>query len=82
MQIGVNALSHVHRDSSDTSDSVATMHFHADGRVTDEDAPVALADMVGHYKRSKFLAEQEAVAAAQGRPAGHHPQPQRSRRVQ
>jgi dihydroflavonol-4-reductase len=45
--------------------SVATMHFHADGRVTDEDAPVALADMVGHYKRSKFLAEQEAVAAAQ-----------------
>ena len=45
--------------------SVATMHFYADGRVTDEDAPVALADMVGHYKRSKFLAEREAIAAAQ-----------------
>lgn len=29
-----------------------------------EDTPVALADMVGHYKRSKFLAEQEALRAA------------------
>jgi dihydroflavonol-4-reductase len=44
--------------------SVATMHFFADGRVTDEDTPVDLADMVGHYKRSKFLAEREAMAAA------------------
>ncbi len=45
--------------------SVATMHFGADGIPTDEDAPVTLADMVGHYKRSKFLAEQEAIKAAQ-----------------
>ena len=45
--------------------SVATMHFYADGRSIDEDTPVALGDMVGHYKRSKFLAEREAVAAAQ-----------------
>jgi dihydroflavonol-4-reductase len=45
--------------------SVATMHFRTDGRSIDEDTPVALADMVGHYKRSKFLAEREAVAAAQ-----------------
>jgi dihydroflavonol-4-reductase len=44
--------------------SVATMHFHTDGAATDEDAPVSLADMVGHYKRSKFLAEQRAIAAA------------------
>jgi dihydroflavonol-4-reductase len=44
--------------------SVATMHFHTDGTLTDEDTPVSLADMVGHYKRSKFLAEREAVAAA------------------
>src|SRR6202044_2189864 len=34
--------------------SVATMHFFTDGRLTDEDTPVSLADMVGHYKRSKF----------------------------
>jgi dihydroflavonol-4-reductase len=45
--------------------SVATMHFRTDGIVINEDTPVELADMVGHYKRSKFLAEQEAMAAAQ-----------------
>ena len=45
--------------------SVATMHFRTDGIVVNEDTPVTLADMVGHYKRSKFLAEQEAIAAAQ-----------------
>ena len=45
--------------------SVATMHFRTDGIVINEDTPVALADMVGHYKRSKFLAEQEAIRAAQ-----------------
>ncbi len=47
--------------------SVATMHFRTDGIVINEDTPVSLSDMVGHYKRSKFLAEQEALhAAAQG----------------
>jgi dihydroflavonol-4-reductase len=45
--------------------SVATMHFRADGIVINEDTPVALDDMVGHYKRSKFMAEQQAIAAAQ-----------------
>ena len=44
--------------------SVATMHFRTDGIVVNEDTPVSLADMVGHYKRSKFLAEQQAMAAA------------------
>ena len=46
--------------------SVATMHFRTDGIVINEDTPVSLKDMVGHYKRSKFLAEREAIAAAQG----------------
>jgi dihydroflavonol-4-reductase len=45
--------------------SVATMHFRTDGIVINEDTPVTLSDMVGHYKRSKFLAEQQAIAAAQ-----------------
>lgn len=45
--------------------SVATMHFRADGIVVNEDTPVSIEDMVGHYKRSKFLAEQQAIAAAQ-----------------
>jgi dihydroflavonol-4-reductase len=44
--------------------SVATMHFRIDGIVINEDTPVTLGDMVGHYKRSKFLAEQEAIKAA------------------
>jgi dihydroflavonol-4-reductase len=45
--------------------SVATMHFRRDGLVINEDTPVSLKDMVGHYKRSKFMAEQQAIAAAQ-----------------
>jgi dihydroflavonol-4-reductase len=44
--------------------SVATMHFRTDGLVINEDTPVTLADIVGHYKRSKFLAELEAIKAA------------------
>ena len=46
--------------------SVATMHFRTDGIVINEDTPVSLKDMVGHYKRSKFLAEREAISAAHG----------------
>jgi len=45
--------------------SVATMHFRTDGIVINEDTPVSLDDMVGHYKRSKFMAEQEAIKAAE-----------------
>ncbi len=44
--------------------SVATMGFFSDGRTADEDTPVSLAHMIGHYKRSKYLAEEEAIAAA------------------
>jgi dihydroflavonol-4-reductase len=49
--------------------SVATMGFKADGTIVSEETPVALADMIGHYKRSKFLGEQEAIQAAK---AGQH----------
>jgi dihydroflavonol-4-reductase len=44
--------------------SVATMGFFSDGRLADEATPVSLAAMIGHYKRSKYLAEQEAITAA------------------
>jgi dihydroflavonol-4-reductase len=56
--------------------SVATMGFGSNGRgrlterhltdrrLTDEDSPVSLGDMIGHYKRSKFMAEQVAFEAA------------------
>jgi dihydroflavonol-4-reductase len=59
--------------------SVATMGFgwngHAPGhvsgnhfedrRLTDEASPVSITNMIGHYKRSKFMAERVAVEAAQ-----------------
>ena len=45
--------------------SVATMHFFTNGIVSNEDTPVSIKDMVGHYKRSKFMAEREAIAAAE-----------------
>jgi dihydroflavonol-4-reductase len=44
--------------------SVATIGLPADGSPGQEDTPVALAEMIGHYKRSKFLAEQVALDAA------------------
>jgi dihydroflavonol-4-reductase len=44
--------------------SVATIGIPADGSPGREETPVALADMIGHYKRSKFLAEQVARDAA------------------
>jgi dihydroflavonol-4-reductase len=43
--------------------SVATMGFLSDGRIVDEESSVDIADMIGHYKRSKFMAEQAALAA-------------------
>jgi len=43
--------------------SVATMGFHGDA-IVDEQTPVSEAAMIGHYKRSKWLAEQVAMEAA------------------
>lgn len=43
--------------------SVGTIGFTSDGKPADEDSPVSLADMIGHYKRSKFMAEQIALEA-------------------
>ena len=38
--------------------SVATLGLMHDGSAANEATPVSLSDMIGHYKRSKFLAEQ------------------------
>ncbi|HTS35523.1 MAG TPA: hopanoid-associated sugar epimerase [Candidatus Solibacter sp.] len=43
--------------------SVATVGFNGKGYPADEDSPVSLADMIGPYKRSKFMAEQVAMEA-------------------
>ena len=49
--------------------SVGALGLHPDGRPADETAPVALADMIGHYQRSKYLAERKALEhAAEGVP--------------
>lgn len=40
--------------------SVGTLGNPGDGRPGTETTPVSFSDMVGHYKKSKFLAEQEA----------------------
>jgi dihydroflavonol-4-reductase len=49
--------------------SVATMGFKSDGTIVNEETPVSLTDVIGHYKRSKFLGELEAIQAAK---AGQH----------
>jgi dihydroflavonol-4-reductase len=46
--------------------SVATVGFTSNGQPADEDSPVSIADMIGHYKRSKFMAEQLALEAGRG----------------
>ena len=45
--------------------SVATMGFTREGHIAREDSPVSIREMVGHYKRSKFMAEQIALEAGQ-----------------
>src|SRR5713101_6355725 len=44
--------------------SVATMGFTQNGTPADENSPVSLDNMIGPYKRSKFMAEQVTVEAA------------------
>ena len=50
--------------------SVATLGLDPSGAPADEATPVSLADMIGHYKRSKFLAEQAVndLVATRGLP--------------
>ncbi len=45
--------------------SVATLGLTPDGSPADEYTPASLADMIGHYKRSKFLAEVEVKRMAE-----------------
>jgi len=47
--------------------SVATLGFTLNGSPADEDTPVSLKDMIGHYKRSKFMAEAEVKHLADER---------------
>jgi dihydroflavonol-4-reductase len=51
--------------------SVAVLGVRSDGHPADEETPSTVADMVGHYKRSKFLAEEAVrrMCREQGLPA-------------
>lgn len=51
--------------------SVATLGLRAEGAPSDETTPAGLEDMLGHYKRSKFLAEEEVrrLVVEKGLPA-------------
>jgi dihydroflavonol-4-reductase len=49
--------------------SVATLRLVGDGTIADENSIATLADMIGHYKRSKFLAEQVVQQWAGAGPA-------------
>ncbi|MCP4328529.1 MAG: NAD-dependent epimerase/dehydratase family protein [Alphaproteobacteria bacterium] len=51
--------------------SVATLGHTADGSPADEATPVSIDDMIGHYKRSKFVAEAavKSLVEEQGVPA-------------
>jgi dihydroflavonol-4-reductase len=44
--------------------SVAVLGIDKSGRPADENTPVTLQDMIGHYKRSKYLAEEAVTKAA------------------
>ena len=48
--------------------SVATLGVNSDGSPADEETPVSIDDMIGHYKRSKYLAE--AAVGARARELG------------
>lgn len=49
--------------------TVGALGHQPDGQPANENTPVTIADMIGHYKRSKFLAEAEVRAwAARGLP--------------
>jgi dihydroflavonol-4-reductase len=69
---GTRALLHAARQARVRrivyTSSVAVLGIPKDGTPGDEETPVTLADMIGHYKRSKFLAEEivrEFVRAGQ-----------------
>jgi dihydroflavonol-4-reductase len=64
-----NVLSAAHRSGVQRivyTSSVATIGIPADGTPGDEQSANSLDNMIGHYKRSKYLAEEVVREAAQG----------------
>ena len=61
----LNAARHAGVERVVYTSSVATIGLPADGSPGEEETPVALGDMIGHYKRSKYLAEELVRDSAQ-----------------
>lgn len=61
----LDAARHARVERMVYTSSVATIGLTADGSPGNEETPVALADMIGHYKRSKYLAEELVRHSAQ-----------------
>jgi dihydroflavonol-4-reductase len=61
----LDAARHARVERMVYTSSVATIGLPADGSPGNEETPVALADMIGHYKRSKYLAEELVRDSAQ-----------------
>jgi dihydroflavonol-4-reductase len=54
----------VGRESPALTGKALTVRASTDRALANEDSPVSIGDMIGHYKRSKFMAEQVAFEAA------------------
>lgn len=70
-RINVDGTDHLLRACRDAqveriiyTSSVAAIGIPKDGTPGDEETPVSLEDMIGHYKRSKFLAQEVALKHA------------------
>ncbi len=61
----IEAAAHAGVDRVIYCSSVATLGHSPNGKPANENTPARLEDMVGHYKRSKFLGEQAAREAAE-----------------
>ena len=57
--------------------TIGAIGFPPGGGLGTEETPVSLEQMAGHYKRSKYLAEQEVLKLAKRRFAGRHRESER-----
>jgi len=63
----INVLTAAHAEGAERivyTSTVGALGHEADGQPATEETPATLQMMIGHYKRSKFLAEQEALRLA------------------
>ena len=52
--------------------TVGALGLNDDARPANEETPVTIDDMIGHYKRSKYMAEEEVRRLGRARASGRH----------